>query len=191
MDDNSARVWIATKFIHQLLIKDDGPATKKPSKRRWSQLRELLLFWKHMARKKVLLEGAMVGSRMQWYQLELTDKQSGADFVRGSVDLCLIYHTRGTVLRGLDIAVSQMSLGERARIEVRPDYGFGEVYVARNVPPYSSLVFLAQVIAIEHCNAKSMLVRRAVSEEVESILFRCLRSMWSCIVYCSRAISRR
>lgn len=168
---------MTTKFIHNLQIKDDSPTVKKSSK---NQLRKLLLFWKHTAKRKALLEAAMAGSPMQWYQLELTDKQSGADFVRGSVDLCLIYHTRGTVLRGLDIAVSQMSLGERARIEVRPDFGFGEVYAARNVPPYSSLVFVAEVIAIERCNAKSILVWRAASrEEVENSLFRCLLSMWS------------
>lgn len=197
MDDNSARVWMATKFIHRLQLRNDGPTTKKPSKRRWNQLQMLLLFRKYilnskrMARKKALLEAAMTGSRIQWYQLERTDKQNGADFVRGSVDLCLIYHTRGAVLRGLDIAVSHMSLGEKARIKVRPDFGFGEVYAARNVPPYSRLVFVAQVIAIERRNAKSVFVRRALREKIEKILFRCLRSMWTYIVCCSRAVSRR
>ncbi|CAM9554943.1 unnamed protein product, partial [Hapterophycus canaliculatus] len=59
----------------------------------------------------------------------------------------------GSVLRGLDVAVSHMSLGERARVEVRSDYGFGEVYASRKVPPYATLVFVAQVAGIGRRNA--------------------------------------
>ncbi|CAM9244537.1 unnamed protein product, partial [Discosporangium mesarthrocarpum] len=55
---------------------------------------------------------------------------------------------RGSVLRGLDVATSHMSLGERARIEVRSDYGYSEVYAAMDVPPYATLVFDARVMAV-------------------------------------------
>lgn len=104
-------------------------------------------------------------------------------FIRGTVNVRLIFHTRGSVLRGLDVAVSHMSLGEKARIKVRSDYAFGGVFGARQVPPFSTLIFIAQIAAIGHYDAKTLLLRRAVRDVVDDGLFR-LMTLVSNIVSC-------
>lgn len=175
VDDNST-AWITTRLIPLLHIREQVPAARSLLQRIWDQ--RLTLF--HLHKRvfnvkrglKVLLEMTMTGSRMQWYQLGLTDKQSGANFIRGTVNCRFLYHTRGSVLRGLDVAVSHMSLGERARVGVRSDYGFGEVYAARKVPPNATLVFVAQVAAIGNHSAKWVLLRRALKDVVDDAIFR-------------------
>ena len=175
LDDGSS-AWVDTKFIPRLQIRAEAPTPRNIFRRLWDQRSKVLNLHKRVMNVKrgmrVLMGVAMTGSRMQWHQLELTDEQSGANFVRGTVNCRFLYHTRGSVLRGLDVAVSHMSLGERARIEVRSDYGFGEVYASRNVPPYASLVFVAQVAAIRHHNAKWLIIRRALKDKAEDALFR-------------------
>lgn len=175
VDDNSTE-WVATKHIPRLKIRQHVVVTRPFYKRIWDQRQMLLHLQKRVLNVKrglkVLLDVAMTGSKMQWYQMELTEEQSGAKFVRGTVNVRFLYHTRGSVLRGLDIAVSHMSLGERAKVEIRSDYGFGEVYSMRQIPPYTSLVFIAQVVAIENHSAKSLLLRRAVRDAFEDSVFR-------------------
>lgn len=174
--DNGSSAWVDTKFIPRLQIRLDAPVTRNVFQRLWGLRHKAFNLHKRVLNVKrgvkVLMGVAMTGSRMQWYPLELTDEQSGANFVRGTVDCRFLYHTRGSVLRGLDVAVSHMSLGERARVEVRSDYGFGEVYASRNVPPYATLVFIAQVAAIRHQNAKWLVMRRALKDKMEDTLFR-------------------
>lgn len=134
----------------------------------------------------------MTGSKMHWFPLELTDEQSRAKVVRGTINARLIFHTRGSVLRGLDVAVSHMSLGEEARVEVRSDYGFGEVYPTRMVPPYATLVFKMQVKAIGNCTAKAFLLRRALREALEETVLRfrsCLESLGGLIHSVGKRIS--
>lgn len=175
VDDNSA-AWVTTRFIPLLQIREQTPAARSLLQRVWDERLTLFHLHKRVLNVKrglkVLLEMAMTGSRMQWYQLSLTDEQSGANFVRGTVNCRFLYHTRGSVVRGLDVAVSHMSLGERARVEVRSDYGFGEVYAARKVPPNATLVFVAQVAAIGNHSAKWVLLRRAVKDAVDDAIFR-------------------
>ena len=48
--------------------------------------------------------------------LGLGNAHNGSKRVRGSLGVRLIYHTRGKVIRGVDVGVQQMSLGERARL---------------------------------------------------------------------------
>ncbi|CBJ32137.1 conserved unknown protein [Ectocarpus siliculosus] len=183
--DDGKSVWLETKVIPRLQIRADTPVARNILQRIWGQRHRLLSLHKRVLNvkrgMKALMGVAMTGSRMQWYQLGLTDEQSGANFVRGTVDCRFLYHTRGSVLRGLDVAVSHMSLGERARVEVRSDYGFGEVYASRNIPPYVTLVFAVQVAAIGHRSAKWLLVRRALRDRIDDALFR-LRSRLSSVV---------
>lgn len=174
--DDGTSTWVETKFVPRLLIRAAVPAPRNVFQRLWDQRSRLLNLHNRVLNVKrgikVLKGIAMTGSRMQWFQLVLTDEQSGANFVRGTVDCRFLYHTRGSVLRGLDVAVSHMSLGERARVEVRSDYGFGEVYAARKVPPYATLVFVAQVAAIGHCNARWLILRRALKDRMDDAVFR-------------------
>lgn len=175
LDDGSS-AWVDTKFIPRLQIRLDAPTPRNVFQRLWDLRHKAFNLHKRVLNVKrgvkMLMGVALTGSRMQWYPLELTDEQSGANFVRGKVDCRFLYHTRGSVLRGLDVAVSHMSLGERARVEVRSDYGFGEVYASRNVAPYATLVFVAQVAAIGHHDAKWLIIRRALKDKMEDTLFR-------------------
>lgn len=192
LDDGSS-AWVETKFIPRFQIRSDAPIPRNIFQRLWDLRHKSFSLHKRVLNVKrgvkVLMGAAMTGSRMQWYPLELTDEQSGANFVRGTVNCRFLYHTRGSVLRGLDVAVSHMSLGERARVEVRSDYGFGEVYASRNVPPYATLVFVAQVAAIGNRNAKWLVIRRALKDRMDDALFR-FRSYLSSAAS-SYAIARR
>lgn len=174
--DDQTSAWVETRFIPRLQIRLDSPIARNVFQRVWDLRHKVFNLHKRVLNvkrgMKILMGVAMTGSRMQWYQLWLTDEQSGANFVRGTVNCRFLYHTRGSVLRGLDVAVSHMSLGERARVEVRSDYGFGEVYASRNVPPYATLVFVAQVAAIGHHNAKWLVIRRALKDKIDDALFR-------------------
>lgn len=182
-----------TKSIPRLQIRLEAPIKRNVLQRVWDQRHKLFNLHKRVLNvkrgMKMILGVAMTGSRMQWYQLELTDEQSGANFVRGTVDCRFLHHTRGSVLRGLDVAVSHMSLGERARVEVRSDYGFGEVYASRDVPPYATLVFVAQVAAIRNCSAKWLVIRRGLKDKADDALFR-LRSHVSIAVSSYHAVKR-
>lgn len=166
--DDHSEAWIESSLIAQLQVGGGNPVKRTQHKRGWYQFFSAPLSFRggitaHAKRSlKAHLELGMLGATMHWHQLELTDGQSRADFVRGTVNVRLIRHTRGSVLRGLDVGVSYMSLGETARIEVRPDYGFGEVYGARKLPPYSSLVFTAQVMGIGKRSAEALLLRRGI-----------------------------
>lgn len=192
LDDGNS-IWVETQFIPRLQIRLEVPVKRNIFRRLCDQRHKLINLHKRVLNVKrgvkMLLGVAMTGSRMQWYPLKLTDEQSGANFVRGTVDCRFLHHTRGSVLRGLDVAVSHMSLGERARVEVRSDYGFGEVYASRNVPPYATLVFVAQVAAIGHRNAKWLVIRRALRDKADDALFR-VRSYLSTVVSSSRLVKR-
>jgi hypothetical protein len=71
------------------------------------------------AAKRAETARRMRGAPLVWLPLRLPEAQSGGELVAGTVQLKLLYHTRGTVLRGLDVAVSHMSLGEVAEVQVR------------------------------------------------------------------------
>jgi len=80
--------------------------------------------------------------------LGLGNAHNGSKRVRGSLGVRLIYHTRGKVIRGVDVGVQQMSLGERARLTVRPDYGFDTVRPGPKIPPGSELDIIVDLVSI-------------------------------------------
>jgi hypothetical protein len=80
--------------------------------------------------------------------LSLGNAHNGSRRVRGSLGVRLIYHTRGKVIRGVDVGVEQMSLGERARLIVRPDYGFDTVRPGPKIPPGSELDIIVDLVSI-------------------------------------------
>ena len=57
--------------------------------------------------------------------------------------------SRGNVVRGLDLAVQRMSLGEVAAVKTRFDFGYGHYIIggggATPVPPRANLLFTVQV----------------------------------------------
>src|SRR5205823_8867073 len=47
----------------------------------------------------------------------------------------------GQLIKGWDEGVPQMSLGERAKLTITPDYGYGARGVPGVIPPNSTLIF--------------------------------------------------
>ena len=54
----------------------------------------------------------------------------------------------GEVIRGWDEGVAKMSVGERAKLTVSPDYGYGEKGAAGVIPPNATLIFDVELIRI-------------------------------------------
>ncbi|KAF9920991.1 FK506 binding protein proline rotamase rapamycin-binding protein [Linnemannia zychae] len=54
----------------------------------------------------------------------------------------------GRVIRGWEEGVPQMSLGERATLEISPEYGYGDRGVPPIIPPKSKLIFDVELLAI-------------------------------------------
>ncbi|ARF58753.1 FKBP-type peptidyl-prolyl cis-trans isomerase [Streptomyces gilvosporeus] len=54
----------------------------------------------------------------------------------------------GQLIKGWDEGVPQMSLGERAKLTITPDYGYGARGVPGVIPPHSTLIFDVELLKI-------------------------------------------
>ena len=54
----------------------------------------------------------------------------------------------GQVIRGWDEGVVQMSLGEKARLVISSDYGYGAAGAGGAIPPNADLVFEVELLKI-------------------------------------------
>lgn len=54
----------------------------------------------------------------------------------------------GEVIKGWDVAVAQLSLGQRAKLTITPDYGYGDRGFPGAIPPNSTLVFDVELLSI-------------------------------------------
>uniref|UniRef100_A0A7R9YC43 peptidylprolyl isomerase n=2 Tax=Pinguiococcus pyrenoidosus TaxID=172671 RepID=A0A7R9YC43_9STRA len=54
----------------------------------------------------------------------------------------------GQVIRGWDEGVMQMSLGEKAKLTITPDYGYGAAGAAGVIPPNATLIFDVELLSI-------------------------------------------
>ncbi|EPX75207.1 FKBP-type peptidyl-prolyl cis-trans isomerase Fkh1 [Schizosaccharomyces octosporus yFS286] len=59
----------------------------------------------------------------------------------------------GQLIRGWDEGVPQMSLGEKAKLTISSDYGYGPRGFPGLIPPNSTLVFDVQLLAINNLKA--------------------------------------
>ncbi|XP_063439955.1 uncharacterized protein LOC134721123 [Mytilus trossulus] len=55
----------------------------------------------------------------------------------------------GQVIRGWDIAVAHLTLGQKARFTVGPEYAYGEQGIQGTIPPKSILVFDVELLSIQ------------------------------------------
>ncbi|VDL61605.1 unnamed protein product [Hymenolepis diminuta] len=55
----------------------------------------------------------------------------------------------GQVIRGWDEGVAQMSVGERSKLTISPDYGYGSRGASGVIPPNATLIFDVELISIE------------------------------------------
>lgn len=61
----------------------------------------------------------------------------------------------GQVIRGWDEGVMLMSLGEKARLQITSDYGYGSEGAPGAIPPNADLVFEVELLAIGDKKAPS------------------------------------
>jgi FK506-binding protein 1 len=54
----------------------------------------------------------------------------------------------GQVIRGWDEAVPQMTLGQKAKLTISPDFGYGERGFPGAIPPNSTLIFEVELLGI-------------------------------------------
>ncbi|CAE7949152.1 hypothetical protein FNF27_01902 [Cafeteria roenbergensis] len=54
----------------------------------------------------------------------------------------------GQVIRGWDEGVTQMSLGETAKLEITSDFGYGARGAGGVIPPNADLIFEVELLAI-------------------------------------------
>lgn len=55
---------------------------------------------------------------------------------------------RGEVIRGWDEGVAQMTLGEKARLNITPDFGYGARGAGGVIPPNATLIFEVELLRI-------------------------------------------
>ncbi|CAL8470046.1 g9588 [Coccomyxa elongata] len=55
----------------------------------------------------------------------------------------------GEVIRGWDEGVAQLSKGERAKLTISPDYGYGARGAAGVIPPNATLIFDVELLSFQ------------------------------------------
>lgn len=55
---------------------------------------------------------------------------------------------KGEVIKGWDEGVIKMSLGEKAKLEITPDYGYGSKGAGAAIPPNADLIFEVELLKI-------------------------------------------
>ena len=95
------------------------------------------------------------------FKLSLSEADDASARVQGSLGLRLLYHTRGSVLRGIDVGVSKMCLGERALLRIRPDYAYDDARPGPLIPKFASLEVTVDLMAIAGETASMLVAQRA------------------------------
>ena len=66
----------------------------------------------------------------------------------GQIIVRLLPSNRGSVIVGLDEAVQQMSIGEKAHVKCRYDYAYNNFSMGSNIPPRSNVIFTVELLEI-------------------------------------------
>eukprot|EP00933_Yihiella_yeosuensis_P023830 TRINITY_DN18523_c4_g1_i1.p1 TRINITY_DN18523_c4_g1~~TRINITY_DN18523_c4_g1_i1.p1 ORF type:complete len:147 (+),score=28.41 TRINITY_DN18523_c4_g1_i1:85-525(+) len=60
----------------------------------------------------------------------------------------------GQVIRGWDVGVAEMSLGEKAKLQISSDFAYGRAGIPRVIPPNADLDFEVELLAINDLTAE-------------------------------------
>jgi peptidylprolyl isomerase len=55
---------------------------------------------------------------------------------------------QGQVIKGWDVGIASMTLGERAELHLKPEYAYGESGAGASIPPGASLIFKVELVRI-------------------------------------------
>lgn len=78
----------------------------------------------------------------------------------------------GQVIKGWDIGIASMTVGERAELVLKPEYAYGESGAGASIPPNASLIFKVELIQIgkgpkarRYCKSDEDLFKEAEEEK--------------------------
>jgi peptidylprolyl isomerase len=54
----------------------------------------------------------------------------------------------GQVIKGWDVGIASMTVGERAELHLTPEYAYGESGAGNSIPPNSTLIFKVELVSI-------------------------------------------
>ncbi|CAM9476863.1 unnamed protein product [Chrysoparadoxa australica] len=200
--DTMVQTWIPLHEVPGLLLPDEDEDEEELSATRrnrgfFDRLYVLRDHWLHRRKGheaeslgKMVCDTAMRGASLSWVKCDLPpEAKKQQSNVKGSLGMRVLYHTRGHVLRGFDVAVSHMSLGEQALVQVRPDYGYGEVFASSKLAPYSTLLYTVQLLGINGLSAVNHIRRRRAKEKLLDIGWGLSCFMQNCRAACGGRLS--
>ena len=88
---------------------------------------------------------------MKWFDVQKISVKNAFDVEnsdRGQLIVRLIPSGRGHVVRGLDVGVRHMTLGETSTVKVRYDYAYGNYWMGSHIPPRSNINFSVELVSI-------------------------------------------
>jgi len=89
-----------------------------------------------------------IAGDLSWFALRAPPARSGAGFVRGTAKLRFLWHKRGQVIRGLDEALQRLSLGSRAAVTLRHDFGLGDSIVMPQLEERTRVTYDVEILSI-------------------------------------------
>jgi len=104
--------------------------------------------------KKVLVDGQKEGPKptkgqevLVHYEGRIENgKVFDSSYKRG--DPFKINVGEGQVIKGWDIAIMEMVLGEKAELTIKADYGYGQQGAGADIPPGATLIFTVELLQI-------------------------------------------
>jgi peptidylprolyl isomerase len=62
----------------------------------------------------------------------------------------------GQVIKGWDVGMASMRIGEKAELVIKPEYGYGESGAGADIPPNATLIFKVEIHQIDDVIAKKL-----------------------------------
>jgi len=96
-------------------------------------------------------DGVTFPQKGQTVTVHYTGTLSNGKKFDSSVDRGTPFKTKigvGMVIKGWDEGFTKLSLGQKAKLTITPDYGYGAAGAAGVIPPNATLIFEVELLAI-------------------------------------------